>query len=180
MKYGDFTVSRREGTDRFGKTAVDESFDACEDGDFNIRVEKAGLRTYMSPSIAIKYYPRENLSSLYSQMLRYGQGRFKLLQKHPQTISINGLILPMLICGLILLPLLFLVNRVLGIIGIGLYLVYLLIVLWISLIISLKTLKFTLFSIGVFRSDIFLCAFKKISFRFLALASTSSLVSCPT
>ena len=41
---------------------VDESFDACEDGDFNIRVEKAGLKTYMSPTIAIKYYPRESIS----------------------------------------------------------------------------------------------------------------------
>ena len=71
---------------------LDETFDACEDLEFNYRIELAGLKTSMSPSIEIKYYPRECLGTLYRQMLRYGYGRFKFLKKHPKSISINTLI----------------------------------------------------------------------------------------
>lgn len=71
---------------------VDETFDACEDVDFNYRVERAGFKSYMSPSIAVKYYPRENLSSFWKQMIRYGKGRYRFLAKHPETFSLSGII----------------------------------------------------------------------------------------
>ena len=97
----------------FGKIGyVDETFDVCEDVDFNYRVEKAGFRTYMSPSIAIKYYPRESLSALWRQMVRYGKGRYQFLKKHPETFSIGGMAPVALVVGLFLLPLLGLVDPV--------------------------------------------------------------------
>lgn len=81
---------------------VDESFDACEDVEFNYRVEKAGLKAYTSPSLAVKYYPRENLKSLLKQMIRYGQGRFKFIKKHPETFNLDTLVPSAFTLGLFL------------------------------------------------------------------------------
>ncbi|MEZ7196687.1 glycosyltransferase family 2 protein [Pseudodesulfovibrio karagichevae] len=73
---------------------VDELFDACEDVEFNYRVEKAGLTAFMSPELAVLYYPRESLGGLYRQMRRYGEGRCRLWRKHPETLSLNTLVPP--------------------------------------------------------------------------------------
>jgi glycosyltransferase involved in cell wall biosynthesis len=83
---------------------VDESFDACEDVEFNYRLEKARFKAFTSPLLTIKYYPRENLQGLFRQMTRYGYGRFRLLVKHPNSFSIEALVPPGFICGLIVLP----------------------------------------------------------------------------
>jgi GT2 family glycosyltransferase len=101
-------VYKREVFDKMGY--VDEAFDVCEDVDFNYRVEKAGFKTYMSPSIAIRYYPRESLGALWRQMVRYGRGRYQLLRKHPETFSATGLAPVVLVAGLILLPVLGVVH----------------------------------------------------------------------
>jgi glycosyltransferase involved in cell wall biosynthesis len=101
-------VYKREVFEKVGY--VDEAFDVCEDVDFNYRVERAGFKTYMSPSIAIKYFPRENISSLWRQMLRYGKGRFQFLQKHPETFSIMGMVPAIFVAGLFLLPIFGLIH----------------------------------------------------------------------
>lgn len=82
---------------------VDENFDACEDVEFNYRVGKAGLKSYTSPSLTIKYYPRENLKSLLRQMIRYGRGRCKFIKKHPETFNIDMMVTPLFVSGLFLL-----------------------------------------------------------------------------
>lgn len=68
---------------------VDETIDACEDVEFNFRVEGAGLRAYTSPSLMVKYYPRENLRGLFHQLARYGQGRLRFLKKRPESLSVE-------------------------------------------------------------------------------------------
>ena len=73
---------------------VDERFDACEDVEFNYRVEQAGLTAYMSPELTVRYYPRESFGGLYRQMRRYGEGRCRLWRKHPETLSLNTLVPP--------------------------------------------------------------------------------------
>jgi glycosyltransferase involved in cell wall biosynthesis len=83
---------------------VDESFDACEDVEFNYRVERAGLKCFTSPILEVKYYPRGNLGGLFRQMARYGSGRLWLLFRHPATISVETLVPPVFICGLVALP----------------------------------------------------------------------------
>jgi glycosyltransferase involved in cell wall biosynthesis len=95
---------------------VDETFDACEDVEFNYRLEKAGLKCYMSPDLMVKYYPRDTLRGLFRQMSRYGQGRFKFVKKHPETLNLNQVLPTVFVGGLILfilsgfaLP--FIVNR---------------------------------------------------------------------
>ena len=85
---------RREVFDRVGY--FDEHFDAHEDGEFNYRCDRAGLRCYFTPEIAVKYHPRDTLRGLFGQMIRYGRGRVRLFRKHPETISL-GTLAPMLL-----------------------------------------------------------------------------------
>ena len=81
---------------------VDEKFDACEDVEFNYRVEQAGLTCYTSPKLTIHYYPRENLQALWRQMIRYGKGRFQFARKHVKALTVNQLIPAGFVAGLLL------------------------------------------------------------------------------
>ncbi len=85
---------------------VDESFDACEDVEFNYRVEKAGFKSYMSPLLKVRYYPRETLYGLLRQMMRYGRGRFRFIAKHPEALGIETLLPPVFVAAFLLLPVL--------------------------------------------------------------------------
>jgi cellulose synthase/poly-beta-1,6-N-acetylglucosamine synthase-like glycosyltransferase len=87
----------------------DEHFDACEDVEFNHRVDQAGLTCYFSPQLRVSYRPRAGLAGLCKQMIRYGRGRVRLLRKHPNTLSLPGL-----------LPGIFLVCVLAGILAAGL------------------------------------------------------------
>jgi succinoglycan biosynthesis protein ExoA len=79
----------------------DESFDACEDVEFNHRVDKANLRCYFTPKIAVRYHPRSSLKGLFRQMARYGRGRLRLLRKHPETLSLGSLMPALFVSGLL-------------------------------------------------------------------------------
>ncbi len=111
---------KKELFDKIG--AYDERFDACEDVEFNYRVAKAGYKSYTSMRLAVYYYPRDSMSSLFQQLKRYGIGRFRLFKKHPGTLS-PGTLAPLFITiGLPLLLILsiflnFLFKPFLGILG---------------------------------------------------------------
>ena len=62
----------------------DERFDACEDVEFNCRVDEAGLRSYLHPDLTIHYRPRSSPGALFRQMFRYGRGRARLMARHPR------------------------------------------------------------------------------------------------
>ena len=95
-------VYRREVFNKIGY--VDEAFDACEDVEFNYRVEAAGFKTYMSQALTIKYYPRESLKGLFRQMVRYGKGRINFIKKHPETLNVDTLVPLLFACGFIITP----------------------------------------------------------------------------
>jgi succinoglycan biosynthesis protein ExoA len=82
----------------------DESFDACEDVEFNHRLDRAGLRCFFTPRVAVRYHPRESLSGLFRQLLRYGRGRVRLLRKHPDTFSVPCLVPAVFVLGVVLGP----------------------------------------------------------------------------
>jgi succinoglycan biosynthesis protein ExoA len=92
---------RRSVFERIGY--YDESFDACEDVEFNHRVFKARLASYISPKLAVTYHPRERIVALWRQMVRYGRGRVRLIKKHPDAFSFGQMVpaalLIWLICG---------------------------------------------------------------------------------
>ncbi|MBX7106083.1 MAG: glycosyltransferase family 2 protein [Gemmataceae bacterium] len=89
---------RREVFDRVG--LFDERFDACEDVEFNHRVDAAGLTCYFAPELAVHYRPRDTLGGLAWQMCRYGRGRARLLMKHPETLSVPPLLPAAFLLGL--------------------------------------------------------------------------------
>jgi len=103
----------------------DEAFDACEDVEFNYRVDQAGLRCFFSDQIAVPYVPRSSLLDLSRQLMRYGRGRARLLRKHPGTFSLKslapGLSLASLVLGVVLSTFVPLFAWVLAL-GLGLYL----------------------------------------------------------
>lgn len=68
----------------------DESFDACEDVELNYRIDRAGLRCYFDPAIAVHYVPRRTLSGLAFQLNRYGRGRVRFFRKHRETFSLKS------------------------------------------------------------------------------------------
>jgi succinoglycan biosynthesis protein ExoA len=65
----------------------DESFDAAEDVEFHFRLKQAGIQAYTSPGLLIYSYPRESLSSLFHQQVRYGIGRARLVKKHAGALT---------------------------------------------------------------------------------------------
>ncbi len=111
---------RREVFDEIGY--FDERFDACEDVDFNFRVNRAGLKSFLSPKLTVLYYPRSGLPGLWRQMVRYGLGRFRLSIKHrlltpSQLIAGAGVLgfALMLLLSLIAPPVLSLFRTITGI-----------------------------------------------------------------
>jgi cellulose synthase/poly-beta-1,6-N-acetylglucosamine synthase-like glycosyltransferase len=70
----------------------DEGFDACEDVEFNYRVQKAGLRSFLSSSLAVVYRPRSTPLGVFGQLFRYGRGRLRFMLKHPDAASVTQLI----------------------------------------------------------------------------------------
>src|SRR6185503_17603933 len=56
------------------------------------RVDRAGLRCLLVPELAVSYRPRGTLRALFSQLLRYGRGRVRLLRKHPDTLTVRTLL----------------------------------------------------------------------------------------
>jgi succinoglycan biosynthesis protein ExoA len=67
----------------------DESFDAAEDVEFHFRLKEAGIMAYTSPDLLIYSYPRESLSSLFHQQVRYGVGRARFVRKHSKGLTLE-------------------------------------------------------------------------------------------
>jgi succinoglycan biosynthesis protein ExoA len=88
---------RREVFEKVGY--FDEIFDACEDYEFNVRCDKAGLRCYFTPKAAVRYFPRNSLAGLFRQLVRYGRGRVRMLRKHRETFSAKTLLPAVFVAG---------------------------------------------------------------------------------
>jgi succinoglycan biosynthesis protein ExoA len=70
----------------------DERFDACEDVEFNHRVDEAGLKCWFAPEIAVHYHPRSSIPGLMRQMNRYGRGRLRLAAKYPRSLTLPAIV----------------------------------------------------------------------------------------
>ena len=121
---------RRSVFDRIG--FYDESFDACEDVEFNYRLFKAGLSSYFSGRMAVLYQPRSSWSGLWRQMTRYGRGRFRLARKHAEASSLSQVVPAALLVWLILGGIPSLLSPQFGRFYFGSMILYLLVVLGFS------------------------------------------------
>jgi len=93
---------RRKVFDQVGY--FDERFDACEDVEFNHRVDKASMRCLFEPAVSVVYHPRTSLHGLYRQLQRYGRGRVRLGRKHPETIGLKSFLPALWLVYMALLP----------------------------------------------------------------------------
>lgn len=73
----------------------DERFDACEDVEFNHRVDAAGLTCYFTPTAKVVYHPRATFGAVFKQLGRYGAGRARLAAKHPGSLSLPAVVPPL-------------------------------------------------------------------------------------
>ncbi len=94
---------RREVFEQVG--LYDESFDACEDVEFNTRVSNAGFTAYTDPRLAVHDQPCAHLRALFHQMMRRGRGRLRLMRRHPGCAT-PGRLAPLGIASATLLALL--------------------------------------------------------------------------
>jgi succinoglycan biosynthesis protein ExoA len=102
----------------------DERFDACEDVEFNHRVARAGLTCWFTPRVQVRYYPRDSLTGLFRQMVRYGRGRVRLLRKHPETFSLPGFVPAAFLAGVIAGPIAASMSSLLGMVYLGVLALY--------------------------------------------------------
>jgi succinoglycan biosynthesis protein ExoA len=116
----------------------DESFDACEDVDFNHRLDHAGLRCFFTPRVAVRYHPRDTLGGLFRQMARYGRGRVRLLRKHPETFSLGCFVPAAFVLGVLAGPAVAWPSPWLGGLYAGVLALYGLVVTLASLLIALR------------------------------------------
>jgi GT2 family glycosyltransferase len=75
-----FPAYWRRAYDKVG--LYDETLVRNQDDDFVLRMNKAGLKYYMSPTIRSRYYSRASLRKLARQFYEYGFWRIRTLQKH--------------------------------------------------------------------------------------------------
>ena len=122
----------------------DGSMTQCEDTDFNYQLVKAGYYLLKHPKALVHQYRRSNPQQFLQQMLNYGEGRARFTLKYPETLHWYHLI-PLIT---IIYPIIFFISLclfLLDIVGLNLLvlittpiLIYVLIDLIYSIIITLK------------------------------------------
>lgn len=94
---------RREVFDRVG--LFDESFDACADVEFNLRVRKEGIPAYTDPRLAVDDRPPATLRAFARQMVARGRGQMLVMRKHPGAVPFSSLAPLAVLVTLLLTPL---------------------------------------------------------------------------
>ncbi|MFB0525691.1 MAG: glycosyltransferase, partial [Phycisphaerae bacterium] len=70
----------------------DEELVRNQDDEFNLRINLAGGKIWMSKSIKSKYFPRGSLGKLWRQYFQYGFWRIRTLQKHKRPATFRQLV----------------------------------------------------------------------------------------
>jgi len=129
-----FGAWRKEIFDKVGNFR--EDFIRAQDLEFNIRLKKAGYKIILDPSIKIFYYPRDSFKKLFKMMVQYGYWKV-IVNKETKTLSSLRQLVPPLFLLYLFFAIFFSFLKW-WILLIPLFL-YILIVLFFSLLISFKT-----------------------------------------
>jgi succinoglycan biosynthesis protein ExoA len=73
----------------------DESFGCNEDAELDARQRAIGATIYLDGSNRIVYHPRNSLAGLWRQYMGYGKGRSRTMRKHPGSIRLRQLAVPL-------------------------------------------------------------------------------------
>lgn len=76
----------------------DESFRQNEDAEFDNRLTARGGRVFLDAGIRIGYHPRGDVRGLWRQYFNYGFGRSRTARRHPRTIRLRQLVVPLHFC----------------------------------------------------------------------------------
>ena len=73
----------------------DESFTHNEDAELDCRQRALGSRIYLDADIRLEYHPRSTFNSLWRQYYFYGQGRARTVFRHPASLRVRQLAVPL-------------------------------------------------------------------------------------
>jgi GT2 family glycosyltransferase len=82
-----FGAYRRQVFDEIG--LFDETLVYNEDDEFNYRLRKHGGKIFLTPAIKSFYHCRTSLGQLWKQYFRYGFGKVRVIQRHPEATMIR-------------------------------------------------------------------------------------------
>jgi len=99
-----FGAFRRSLIERVGM--FDETLEANEDYEFNLRVRLAGGKIWLDPRIRSVYFARPTLKSLARQYGRYGYWKAQMLRRYPKSIRWRQMLPPLFVLSLLILGIL--------------------------------------------------------------------------
>jgi succinoglycan biosynthesis protein ExoA len=73
----------------------DESFTHNEDAELDCRQRALGSRIFLDASIRLGYQPRSTLGGLWRQYFGYGKGRSRTVRRHPGSMRLRQLAVPL-------------------------------------------------------------------------------------
>ncbi|HSY21780.1 MAG TPA: glycosyltransferase family 2 protein [Polyangiaceae bacterium] len=73
----------------------DATFSHNEDAEFDCRQRRMGARIWLDATTRLSYYPRATWRALAAQYFRYGAGRARTLKRHPQSLRLRQLLVPL-------------------------------------------------------------------------------------
>jgi GT2 family glycosyltransferase len=88
----------------------DERLVRNQDDDFNYRVTSNGGKIWYENSIHLKYYVRASFSGLKKQFFQYGYWKVFVNQKHKAVTTLRQLVPPLFVLGVLLYPIICLLN----------------------------------------------------------------------
>lgn len=95
IDHGHHAAFRRSSFSAVG--GYDETFEANEDAEFDIRLRRAGGRIWFAADIEVDYYPRSTAQLLARQYFRYGVGRARNVRKNGERLKLRQLAPPLLL-----------------------------------------------------------------------------------
>lgn len=92
VDHGHHAAFRMASFERAG--GYDETFTHNEDAELDCRQRRMGSRIYLDADIRLQYHPRASLTALARQYFAYGRGRSRTVRKHPGSMRLRQLALP--------------------------------------------------------------------------------------
>lgn len=83
----------------------DEELTRNQDDEFNLRINLAGGKIWMSPSIRAKFYSRSSISKLLKQYFLYGFWRIRTMQKHKRPATLRQVVPLIFVLSILILAL---------------------------------------------------------------------------
>lgn len=92
VDHGHHAAFRMESFRRAG--GYDDAFTPNEDAELDCRQRALGSRIYLDADIRMEYHPRATFARLWKQYLAYGRARSKTVRRHPGSMRLRQLAVP--------------------------------------------------------------------------------------